>query len=93
MPSGLGLLRRSRDRRSLEKDAKVLRYVAGHGFPAPKVEELSVDGSALVMERIEAVDSDSAPVRSRSIVAPAMAHAALNGTAYAATRFRRAGVR
>lgn len=51
---GPGLvLRRSRDRRSLEKDAKVLRYVAGHGFPAPKVEELSVDGSALVMERID----------------------------------------
>jgi uncharacterized protein len=32
-------------------------------------------------------------LRSRSIVAPAMAHAALNGTAYVATRFRRAAVR
>lgn len=50
---GPGLvLRRSRDRRSLEKEAMVLRYVAEQGYPAPRVEELSADGSALVMERI-----------------------------------------
>lgn len=51
---GPGLvLRRSRDRRSLEKDAKVLRYVTGLGYPAPRVEELSADGSELIMERID----------------------------------------
>ena len=51
---GPGLvLRRSRGRRSMEKEAKVMRYVAARGYPAPRVEELSADGSELVMERIE----------------------------------------
>lgn len=46
------VLRRSRDQRSLQKDAMVMRYVAQHGYPAPRVRELSADGSELVMERI-----------------------------------------
>jgi aminoglycoside phosphotransferase (APT) family kinase protein len=46
------VLRRSRGRRSLQKDAMVMRYVAQHGYPAPKVKELSADGSEVVMERI-----------------------------------------
>jgi tRNA A-37 threonylcarbamoyl transferase component Bud32 len=51
---GPGLvLRRSRGRRSMEKEAKVMRYAAARGYPAPRVEELSADGSELVMERIE----------------------------------------
>jgi aminoglycoside phosphotransferase (APT) family kinase protein len=51
---GPGLvLRRSRQRRSLEKEAKVMRYVSEHGYPAPRVGELSADGADLVMERIE----------------------------------------
>jgi len=46
------VLRRSRQRRSLEKEAKVMRYVSEHGYPAPSVGELSPDGADLVMERI-----------------------------------------
>lgn len=51
---GPGLvLRRSRSRRSLAKEAATMRYVTERGYPAPRVEELSADGSELVMERIE----------------------------------------
>ncbi len=51
---GPGLvLRRSRNRRSMEKEAKVMGYVAQHGYPVPRVEEISADGSELVMERID----------------------------------------
>ena len=50
---GPGLvLRRSRSRRSMEKEAAIMRYVTERGYPAPRVEELSADGSELVMERI-----------------------------------------
>src|SRR5262244_949853 len=50
---GPGLvLRRSRSRRSMEKEATTMRYVTERGYPAPRVEELSADGSELVMERI-----------------------------------------
>jgi aminoglycoside phosphotransferase (APT) family kinase protein len=47
------VLRRSRNRRSMEKEAKVMGYVAQHGYPVPRVEEISADGSELVMERID----------------------------------------
>jgi len=51
---GTGLvLRRARSGRSLEREAKVMRYVVEHGYPAPRVQELSADGASLVMERIE----------------------------------------
>ena len=51
---GPGLvLRCARNRRSMEKEAKIMRYVAGHGYPVPRVEEISADGSELVMERID----------------------------------------
>jgi aminoglycoside phosphotransferase (APT) family kinase protein len=50
---GPGLvLRRSRSRRSMEKEATTMRYVTERGYPAPRVEELSADGCELVMERI-----------------------------------------
>jgi len=50
---GPGLvLRRSRSRRSMEKEATTMRYVIERGYPAPRVEELSADGCELVMERI-----------------------------------------
>jgi aminoglycoside phosphotransferase (APT) family kinase protein len=50
---GPGLvLRRSRGRRKLQKEAMVMRYVAQHDYPVPKVKQLSADGSELVMERI-----------------------------------------
>ena len=51
---GPGLvLRRSRKRRSMEREAKVMGYVAQHGYPVPRVEEISADGSELIMERID----------------------------------------
>jgi len=50
---GPGLvLRRSRSRRSMEKEATTMRYVTELGYPAPRVEDLSADGCELVMERI-----------------------------------------
>ena len=51
---GPGLvLRRSRHRHSMEKDATVMRYVAQHGYPVPRVEQISSDGFELIMERID----------------------------------------
>jgi aminoglycoside phosphotransferase (APT) family kinase protein len=51
---GRGLvLRRARSGRSMEKEAKIMRYVARHGYPVPRIEEISTDGSELVMERID----------------------------------------
>jgi aminoglycoside phosphotransferase (APT) family kinase protein len=37
----------------MEKEAKIMAYVAQYGYPAPRVEEISTDGSELVMERID----------------------------------------
>lgn len=34
-------------------EARAMEYVREHGFPAPKVHELSEDGTALVMERVD----------------------------------------
>jgi tRNA A-37 threonylcarbamoyl transferase component Bud32 len=51
---GPGLvLRRSRRGRSMEREAKVMQYVAARGFPAPRVEEVRAGGTELVMERID----------------------------------------
>ena len=51
---GAGLvLRRSRDGRSLEMEARVMRHLIECGYPAPRVEALSADGSELIMEHID----------------------------------------
>jgi aminoglycoside phosphotransferase (APT) family kinase protein len=51
---GVGaVLRRARDGRSLEREARTMSYVRDQGYPVPAVEEISDDGSDLVMERIE----------------------------------------
>jgi len=51
---GAGLvLRRSRNGRSLEMEARVMRHLIERGYPAPRVETLSADGSELIMERID----------------------------------------
>lgn len=50
---GEGLvLRRARNGRSLSVEARVMEYVRDHGFPAPKVHEISDDETELVMERV-----------------------------------------
>ena len=47
------VLRRSRDRRSLEAEAQTMEYARSHGYPVPAVSELSADGTDLVMERLD----------------------------------------
>ena len=47
------VLRRSRSGRSLADEARIMSYLAEHGFPVPAVEELSDDGCDLVLERID----------------------------------------
>ena len=37
----------------MEREAKVMQYVAAHGFPAPRVEDVRAGGSELVIERID----------------------------------------
>jgi aminoglycoside phosphotransferase (APT) family kinase protein len=46
------VLRRSRDRRSLVEEGRIMTYVREHGYPVPEVHELSDDGAEMVMERI-----------------------------------------
>jgi aminoglycoside phosphotransferase (APT) family kinase protein len=51
---GTGLvLRRSRERRSMEREARTMTYLRDQGYPVPAIEALSEDGTDLVMERIE----------------------------------------
>jgi aminoglycoside phosphotransferase (APT) family kinase protein len=45
------VLRRARDGRSLADEAAVMRWVADHGFPVPRVFE--ADGPTIVMERVD----------------------------------------
>ena len=46
------VLRRSRHHRSMEREARTMDYVRERGYPVPKVEEVSADGTELIMERI-----------------------------------------
>src|SRR5205085_12360100 len=51
---GPGLVvRRSRRGRSMEREAKVMQYVAARGVPVPRVEDVRAGGTELVMERID----------------------------------------
>jgi aminoglycoside phosphotransferase (APT) family kinase protein len=47
------VLRRSRQGRSLLIEARTLEFLHTHGYPVPRVLEVSDDGADLVMERIE----------------------------------------
>jgi aminoglycoside phosphotransferase (APT) family kinase protein len=52
--AGPGLVRRrTRDHRSQELEARVMEWVVDHGYPAPKVHEVTDDGRDLVMERVD----------------------------------------
>ena len=54
--AGPGLVvRRSRDGRSLAYEAKIMDYVRSQGFPVPAVDDISGDGTELVMERLDGV--------------------------------------
>jgi aminoglycoside phosphotransferase (APT) family kinase protein len=51
---GPGLvLRRTFDGRSLEGEARTMRYAAERGYPVPEVHDVLAGGTELVMERIE----------------------------------------
>src|SRR6516164_9444873 len=51
---GPGLvLRRSREGRSMAQEARTMAYLHEQGYPIPAVEEVSDDGSEIVMERID----------------------------------------
>ena len=51
---GPGLvLRRSREGYSMASQAKAMTYLRDQGYPVPAVEEISDDGSEMVLERIE----------------------------------------
>jgi len=47
------VLRRSRRGHSMEREARVMQYVAARGYPAPRVEDVRAGGTELVMERID----------------------------------------
>jgi aminoglycoside phosphotransferase (APT) family kinase protein len=46
------VVRRSRNGRSLDYEAKVMAYVRAQGYPVPEVFDVTDDGRELVMERI-----------------------------------------
>jgi aminoglycoside phosphotransferase (APT) family kinase protein len=51
---GPGLvLRRSREGRSLAYEARAMSYLHAQGYPVPAVEEISEDGTDLVIERVD----------------------------------------
>lgn len=47
------VLRRARDARSMETEARVMQYVHAHGFPVPEVDRVQGGGTELVMERVD----------------------------------------
>jgi len=47
------VLRRSRRGRSMALEARTMDYARGFGYPVPAVDEISDDGTCMVMERIE----------------------------------------
>jgi len=51
---GPGLvLRKTRDGRSIEREARVMEYVAERGYPVPAVDAVRAGGSEIVMERVD----------------------------------------
>jgi aminoglycoside phosphotransferase (APT) family kinase protein len=51
---GPGLvLRRSRRQRSMAAEARTMEYARANGYPVPAVDQLSDDGTDLVMERLD----------------------------------------
>jgi aminoglycoside phosphotransferase (APT) family kinase protein len=57
------VLRKTRDGRSIAHEARTMRYVADHGYPVPRVEEVRADGTEIVMERIDGPIMADAMVR------------------------------
>jgi aminoglycoside phosphotransferase (APT) family kinase protein len=47
------VLRKTRDGRSIEPEARIMRYAADHGYPVPAVHDVRAKGSEIVMQRID----------------------------------------
>jgi len=47
------VLRRARDGRSLEGEARIIEHVRAHGLPVPAVHEVRAGGTEIVMDRID----------------------------------------
>jgi aminoglycoside phosphotransferase (APT) family kinase protein len=47
------VLRRARNGRSIASEARIIQYVAEHGYPVPRVDDVRNDGTEIVMERID----------------------------------------
>ncbi|HET9727842.1 MAG TPA: phosphotransferase [Acidimicrobiia bacterium] len=47
------VLRKTRDGRSIAHEARIMEYVAEHGYPVPAIEEVRADGTEIVMERVD----------------------------------------
>src|ERR1039458_5746159 len=50
------VLRRSRNARSMKREARTMEFVHAHGYPIPRVDEVSPDGTELILERIAGVN-------------------------------------
>lgn len=51
---GPGLvLRRAKNRRVIEGEARTIAYASDHGYPVPKIHDVRAGGTEIVMERIE----------------------------------------
>jgi aminoglycoside phosphotransferase (APT) family kinase protein len=47
------VVRKTRDGRSIEPEARIMRYAADHGYPVPAVHDVRANGSEIVMQRID----------------------------------------
>ena len=47
------VLRRARDGRSIEHEARIMRYAADHGYPVPEVHDVRANGSEIIIQRID----------------------------------------
>ena len=47
------VLRKTRDGRSIEHEARVMRYATQQGFPVPEIHDVRANGSEIIMERID----------------------------------------
>src|SRR5260221_6444518 len=47
------VLRKTRDGRSIEHEARIMRYAADHGYPVRRIDEVRAGGTEIVMERID----------------------------------------
>jgi aminoglycoside phosphotransferase (APT) family kinase protein len=47
------VLRRARDGRVIEREARTMAYAREHGYPVPEIHEIRAEGTEIVMERIE----------------------------------------